>query len=68
VKTTGGRPNRRESRQREDRFAELLAAGKTARAAGREARIDPWRAFGLATDPGFWAKVADYRKQLERGA
>ena len=44
-----GRPNRREALEREQRFAELLAAGETPRKAGREARIDPWRAFKLAS-------------------
>ncbi|HXH88261.1 MAG TPA: hypothetical protein VNI55_06605 [Gaiellaceae bacterium] len=59
----GGRPNRNETRRRELLFAELLAVGKTPRAAGREARIDPWRAFKLGTSAEFWKLVHDLRAE-----
>lgn len=57
-----GRPSRGDAREREQRFAELLAAGKPLRQAGREARIDGWRAAELVSTPAFWKLVHDLRK------
>lgn len=58
-----GRPFQHESKKREERFIALLAEGESPREAGRESRIDPWRAFSLATDPAtsleFWRRVGE---------
>ena len=61
-----GRPDRHDAKRREQRFAELLAEGATPRKAGREARVDPWRAFTLASKAEFWLQVAAARGQKPR--
>lgn len=55
------RPIRHDSRERTRRFAELVAKDDTRlEQAAKDARIDPWRALRLLSDPQFRALVDAY--------
>lgn len=56
-----GRPSAAESRQRRAMYLGLLAAGKSAVEAAREARIGPWVALEIRDSPDCDAIMAALR-------
>lgn len=58
-----GRPRAADSRARHARFLELVAAGVAYAEAAQVARIGPWRALRLVSDPGFCEVVRALREE-----